>query len=554
MNLPDKYVEILSKVDSIYNLKKYEVIESLSPFGDNVDKDNIISLEYAIYCLAGMGRDSFSIENIDKNKLYSHIQDRFVDSNQFFLIVLGVADFCIKYELKKFNELEQSLDDWFSKLESNISSIDMYSFSCVSIFLKKYLGILKSSSGNRFDEKLSKVFDLLHKVKTYDSVFTILTNEELLNFFNREDAEKIIRHFFILLREELEKLSDCEISNSLDSNKYLFRFFINNIKYCKKKQLHELKKELSSYIIDTYLSNLKIKGKESFVKFGTLNELLSIVEYHESHHSVKNDILLKVIEASQEFYNYMMQHQRRINYEFSDEINNKIDLSIKEYRKLSIYDTLNSLAYKLFSLFKKEEKINEEFLLRQIATKIEFDANGIIKGIANDNESYLFDNAKFHIYFYAQITSLLLRELINDPTKYNELLEIELFYSSDDKHIKRALQYFIDKDYYGFVSSSIPLIEKKLRLILRSLGEADIKVNNIGGFDFRPMSAFMSSERVFNFFKNDTQFVLKAIFDDRRGFNLRNKVAHGIIEADEIDFFHAVLVLLTLVFLSSLEV
>lgn len=552
MNLPDKYVENLSKVNSIYNLK-YTIIDSLLPFS-NVDKDNIISLEYAIYCLAGIGLDYFSMENIDKNKLYFHIQDRFVDSNQFFLIVLGVADFCIKYELKKFNELEQSLDDWFSKLESNISSIDIDSFSCISIFLKKYLGILKSSSGNRFDEKLSKVFAFLHKIPTCDVAFALLAHEELLNFFNREDAEKIIRHFFTLLREELEKLSDCEISNAIDSDKYLFHFFMNNIKYCEKKQLHKLKKELSSYIIDTYLSNLKIKGKESFVKFGTLNELLSIVEYHEGHHSVKNDILLKVTEASKELYNYMMRNQRSINYEFSDEINNKIDLSIKEYRKLSIYDTLNSLAYKLFSLFKKEEKINEEFLLRQISTKIEFDANGIIKGITNDNESYLFDNAKLHISLYVQITSLLLIELINDPTKCNELLEIELFYSSDDKHIKRALQDFIDKDYYSFVSSSIPLIEKKLRLILHSLGETDIKVNNIGGFDFRPMSAFMSSERVSNFFKNDTQFVLKAIFDDRRGFNLRNKVAHGIIEADEIDFFHAVLVLLTLVFLSSLEV
>lgn len=54
-------------------------------------------------------------------------------------------------------------------------------------------------------------------------------------------------------------------------------------------------------------------------------------------------------------------------------------------------------------------------------------------------------------------------------------------------------------------------------------------------------------------FTEPVQFMFKIIYDDRRGFNLRNKIAHGIAEADEITRFHALLVLFTIIYLANIK-
>ena len=163
----------------------------------------------------------------------------------------------------------------------------------------------------------------------------------------------------------------------------------------------------------------------------------------------------------------------------------------------------------------------------------------------------MFQDLKQNVILFVQIQLPLFHSIREKSSFEEDLLKVELFNTNDDKHIRNAIRDFLEEDYHGFVSRSVPLIEKKLRLLLRSLGEADISPNDIGGFDFRPMNAFMSSQVIADVFTEPVRLMFKVLYDDRRGFNLRNKIAHGIIEADEISFFHALVVLFTILYLAT---
>ena len=115
------------------------------------------------------------------------------------------------------------------------------------------------------------------------------------------------------------------------------------------------------------------------------------------------------------------------------------------------------------------------------------------------------------------------------------------------------LDDFKERNFYGFISQMIPIIESHFRYCLGLVNEPYITPNGIGGYDFLPMKAFLESNVIREKLGINAIYILKLIYDDRRGLNYRNKLAHGIINPLNVTEVEANLVFLTLIFISYFD-
>lgn len=421
-------------------------------------------------------------------------------------------------------------------------------------FLNTYLTLSKRLNKNS-DAKISSIYDFLLDFPVSDEAYTVFCDINLLSNFSPVQKENLIKHFFNSLKNKVSYLTEQEKIALFVSHNYFMSFFKNALFCCENKQLHDLKHEIADYIIKNTIINLNINFSiNNLLVLGTLQQLLEFAKFDKSPEEAKNIVLLNIIEVSKLVHDDFMNKLETFEQPLSHEHKTLLDEQIKLYKEIPALNSLVRIANSFFSIAKSSYgKEDNEFDLSMIASQILLDDSGLFRGLVNDDKSRYIDKLKQQISIYLQFI-FPAYTAISQKLEFNgTLLTLQMFKSNDDKHIQRALKDFIEEDYYGFLSRSIPLIEKKLRLILRNLGEADIKENDIGGFDFRPMNAFMSSPTIADTFTSPVQLLFKIIYDDRRGFNLRNKVAHGIIEADEINLFHALMVLFTIVYLSSIE-
>ncbi|MBE8610700.1 DUF4209 domain-containing protein [Psychrobacter sp. FME2] len=374
-----------------------------------------------------------------------------------------------------------------------------------------------------------------------------------MSFFSTGERKAILSHFFESLKQDVENLTDNEKSDIFLSDSYLFVCLGKIIDHSVNNGFDDLKYEVTNYLISNTLDHLERTDANPLIKYSKLQYCLKISGFHNNKEKIKNIILLKIIGASTETHNDMASNIETFEQKLSKSYQDSLNQQIQVYEKYGAIDCLSHMSGVFFSSAESilKNSNSNTFHFTMLASQLLIDESGLIRGIVNDDESRLFQDLKQNISFFVQINLPLFHSIREKNSFEEDLLKIEVFNTNDDKHIRNAIRNFLEEDYHGFVSRSVPLIEKKLRLLLRSLGEADISPNSIGGFDFRPMNAFMSSQVIADVFTEPVRLMFKVLYDDRRGFNLRNKIAHGIVEADEINFFQALLVLFTIVYLST---
>lgn len=553
MKLPDIYMREASKVNSfhdIFSLKTY--------LWDNPNDEiqqKYIDFEKSVFLLSGLMQGELTLGETDLFELKSYIHTKLDTDNRYLSLLYNIAYINLKIKLKEFGDRPRDmLDVWFEELNelSNVYRPDDRTNSIVSL-LNRYLILSKRICGKKFDENLAKVYTLIISFDKNPEFFTNLCNEQLLSFFSTDEKKAILSHFFESLKQEVGILTDDKKSDIFLGDSYFFVCLGKIIDYSVNNSFDDLKYEVTDYLISNTLNHLECDAINPFTKYSKLQYCLEISKYHKDKEKIKNIILLKIIGASTETNVHMISSIETFEQKLSKPYKNSLNKQIELYKKFNALDCLAHMSHTFFnsseSLLKNSNSSNFHFTM--LASQLLLDDSGLIRGIVNDDESRRFSDLKQGMIILFQIHLPLFHSIREKDSFEEDLRKIELFNSNDDKHIRSAIRDFLEEDYHGFVSRAVPLIEKKLRLLLRSLGEADISQNNIGGFDFRPMNAFMSSQVIADVFTEPVRFMFKVLYDDRRGFNLRNKIAHGIVEADEIGFFHALLVLYTIVYLAT---
>src|SRR5262249_59954822 len=87
-----------------------------------------------------------------------------------------------------------------------------------------------------------------------------------------------------------------------------------------------------------------------------------------------------------------------------------------------------------------------------------------------------------------------------------------------------------DKDFVTAIHVLVPQIEHMVRVHLKAAGVKTTNLDKDGIENENGLSALMDPPETTQIFGEDLSFELKALFCDSFGPNLRNQVAHGLLD------------------------
>jgi len=101
--------------------------------------------------------------------------------------------------------------------------------------------------------------------------------------------------------------------------------------------------------------------------------------------------------------------------------------------------------------------------------------------------------------------------------------------------LREGLEAYENQDFVKAIHVLVPQVEHALRNILVLLGIPTVKTvpRHPGIVDFKSMNDVLTDSRVQDLFGEDFWRYLTVLYIDRRGgFNLRNDLAHGLMDTD----------------------
>jgi len=142
-----------------------------------------------------------------------------------------------------------------------------------------------------------------------------------------------------------------------------------------------------------------------------------------------------------------------------------------------------------------------------------------------------------------QIESIFLQRAIEELAKrfglgsqelVGELYKSPVFEENRRAIIKKGLDAFFSRDHVTAVHLLIPQIEQAFRQLLILFQRPIFKLNRQGGHDLRVLDEILRDPAIVAFFSESKVAYLRVLLTDRRGWNLRNNLCHGITEPDSI--------------------
>jgi len=157
-----------------------------------------------------------------------------------------------------------------------------------------------------------------------------------------------------------------------------------------------------------------------------------------------------------------------------------------------------------------------------------------------------------------QISSIFLRETLNtliDKFKLTTEKIIDYLYKSSifDERRKefliKGIEAYLKENYVVSLHILIPQIEAIIRNLSEKVGIPVLKPSRTGGFFYRTLDELLREKGIIKVLSEDMCLYFRVLLTDPRGWNLRNKMCHGIsgpelfnqISADRI--FHVLLCL-----------
>ncbi|MDO7197040.1 DUF4209 domain-containing protein [Acinetobacter pittii] len=463
------------------------------------------------------------------------------------------------------DELSLFIDDKIATLESNVLKL--------ALILKKY-DILDKTKKNSFlrgvqEEILSIFFDTYQSEEYSYSVIMFLPNfkplrnkDFILDYYLANqtiigspsgllstdfivDANFNKEKLFQFLRLSIDTFANIKDQTDHMSMERVFEI-------CEKLQIQDLKKEAAQKIVD-YLYDFASREKGVRRNFIVQQSFKYIDFYGENRFTKKKELLNLILENTNDVNSYFEANQQIQRFDIDQ---SKYDEILERFKEIGAHQAWYEISDNLFSLYDYEkEKLKDPDLIYQIAATIAFDESGLpVYTIDKDNSDDIFFHEKakdiqLHAILFARYIDFLREN--SDFERY-----IQEFYLPESLSPVRdlgILNDFKECNFYGFISQMIPIIENHFRYCLGLVNEPYITPNGIGGYDYLPMKAFLESEVIREKLGINKIYILKLIFDDRRGLNYRNKLAHGILNPNNINDLEANLVFLTLINMSYFE-
>lgn len=127
--------------------------------------------------------------------------------------------------------------------------------------------------------------------------------------------------------------------------------------------------------------------------------------------------------------------------------------------------------------------------------------------------------------------SLLREKFVIDDSKMKFLVKDNLIIPDGRERIfQSGLYMFINGDYYEAIHILAPQVEKLFRNIAREVGGLTITLESDGSSLEKVLSSVFSLPEMLDCYDNDILFTFRGLLNERAGANIRNEIAHGIMD------------------------
>lgn len=175
---------------------------------------------------------------------------------------------------------------------------------------------------------------------------------------------------------------------------------------------------------------------------------------------------------------------------------------------------------------------------------------GIIKPGSNDEKIYNF-------VCYGLPTVFLLKKILLKTLSNSIPYDSFFINNTDKKLLENSIESFKKEDYITSLSLIVPRIESILREIIKKKGGTDLIVKSFKKnryFAHKTFSDCLNSVEIQEFFSKEMILLLKAIFSNNYGLNIRNELAHGLLDASEYTEAANIIILIVILYIVSSEI
>lgn len=254
----------------------------------------------------------------------------------------------------------------------------------------------------------------------------------------------------------------------------------------------------------------------------------ALKKYNENMESVKDEFqvhetLIENTEMKMEIFK-----QRRIVYEFFKNQLETIDKKISALSNIFVFKKFGKFTYKYMPFFQKTENDFSEYSMLDFCHVVTFSGNKTVK---TPDDRIGFDWIGRELTREMQIMPAVQGLLDGTTDKMevvNEILKSPLIMENDQRHIKKAMSFFVNEDYDTFIYIIIPNFEKILRNVLVLNGVSDYVNKNTNTevqttLNLTETISVISEKKLLH-----TELVTKISqeLNDEEYENYRNKLSH----------------------------
>lgn len=421
--------------------------------------------------------------------------------------------------------------------------------------------MLKTGAGNRLQEIEASIFEVLDLSKSSDG-YRALWMESLLSKYS------LGGRYQLLIAEKLKLLS-CEFNEEgsfrrsrdyaeasakwyaiLGEDEKSIEMTIAVAEGWAKEAVARIEDDKSGYIVAAgfYENAIQVYRTIPRSQRGKYTIDTRITELHE----IMSDAGKKAVGE--------MKETRTPGVDISDLVENaRSSVSNK-----SIIDALKAFTYlspavKFTDLCEKAIKQIREFPLSAMFSGTYIDSDGRVidktSGVGFSEEltyknstvwATMIQNYSIHIGFVVQGLIIPALDILHVEHRITEVDFLTVVQQAPvvppgrERLFAKALFAGYDKDYIVALHILIPQIEHLVRLHLKKAGCKTTTLNSNGIETENGLSTLVDLPEMTEVFGEDLSFEIKALFCDAKGANLRNQLAHGLLDERTYNSTHGV--------------
>lgn len=443
-------------------------------------------------------------------------------------------------------------------------------YTIAQIFIDSILEIVKK------DLYTYEIYLLKNKLKRALSLALTINDEERI----KKLKEEIIKYEQKIAKDELPGtwgysyellIKNENIELTEEEEKMIIENLEERMERLLRKKDHFSAEHAVKSLVDYYKNKDFTKAKSIIFKYGKTveNEAERVNPLIGSNWLEKLHLLYHQFGLKEEAQGILIKI-RNISKNIPSELK-KIEVSteiskeeVENFINNLIEGDLKTVLQKIATCYipKKDEVIKQLQKLRDISP-LSFlfhhrtvDKEGRIVATIGPLEEDMEGNIVLQISQNISFLSFFLRETIDRfIRKFNVTVEniISYLYTSPifeeerKKFFTIGLNAYLKNQYEIVLHILVPHIEATVRRLAELIGIPVIKYrNDLSRYDYKTLDELLREENIKKVLGENLTFYLRIVYTDQRGFNLRNRIAHGLILPEDCNSLYSDIVFHTL--------